>query len=331
MKVSSYNLNLASSYASQKSLMMRGEQTDTKNITEIVVSEKNSLAVEAGGELKNENKTINFSLNSSVSNLFSLKIINTTDRKLDPLVINTDGNIVNTDGKQLFEFDLNSDNTKDSIAYLSKGNSFLAYDKNGNGIIDDGSELFGTKSGNGFVDLAEHDETKDGVIDESDSIFKNLSLWQKTTNSDNLYTLKDKNIGAIFLKNIDSKLQLQTDGKSDAFIQSSGVAVTEDGKGLWVSHVDFVLKEKESEQNTTQQSPLVTKLSQMSNSSTPAKKSKSDIEKTIEKLKKELAQVESRIRNATSNEEAKMFELQKQTLTQEIAALEKMSSLDMVA
>lgn len=330
MKVSAYNLNLNSSYSSQKSFMVRNEQTETKNTTEIVVSQNDSLNINADGAIKNENKTLNFSLNSSVNNTFALKIINTTDRKLDPLVIGLNGDIVNTNGKSTFQFDLNSDGTQDNIAHLADGNAFLSYDKNKNGTIDDGSELFGTQSGNGFADLALYDDTKDGVIDESDSIFKSLSLWQKTANGDKLSTLKDKNIGAIFLKNVDSKLQLQTDGNNDAIIQSSGVAVTEDGKALWVSHVDFILKQTVPEQKS-QQSSLLAKLSDVSNSSAPTKRSKTDIEKTIEKLKKELSQIEGKIRNAASNEEAKMYELQKQTINQEIAALEKMSSLDTIA
>ena len=48
---------------------------------------------------------------------------------------------------QTFKFDLDADGREDEISMLGKGSGFLALDKNGNGKIDDGSELFGTKSG----------------------------------------------------------------------------------------------------------------------------------------------------------------------------------------
>ena len=64
--------------------------------------------------------------------------------------------------------------------------AFLAFDRNGNGAIDDGSELFGTATPtrsattarNGFIALAEFDANYDAVIDESDSVWPSLLLWR---------------------------------------------------------------------------------------------------------------------------------------------------------
>ena len=53
---------------------------------------------------------------------------------------------------------------------LGKGSGFLALDKDGNGKIDDGNELFGTKSSDGFGDLREYDSDGSGWIDENDEI-----------------------------------------------------------------------------------------------------------------------------------------------------------------
>lgn len=61
---------------------------------------------------------------------------------------------------QKFYFDLDADGTADRISMLKSGSGFLALDKNGNGKIDDGSELFGTQSGDGFADLEEYDIDK---------------------------------------------------------------------------------------------------------------------------------------------------------------------------
>lgn len=74
----------------------------------------------------------------------------------DPLVINLDGNIAGL-SDQKFMFDIDADGEEESISYLQGGSGYLALDKNGDGVINDGSELFGTKSGDGFADLAEYD------------------------------------------------------------------------------------------------------------------------------------------------------------------------------
>ena len=88
----------------------------------------------------------------------------------DPLVINigTDSAKVSN---QKFKFDLDSDGKEDSISMPTRGSAFLALDKNEDGTINDGNELFGTKSGDGFKDLREY------VI-----IFKSLSKYQLENN-----------------------------------------------------------------------------------------------------------------------------------------------------
>jgi hypothetical protein len=84
-------------------------------------------------------------------------------------------------------FDLGLPGGRQTIAWTARGSAlmFLALDRNGNGVIDDGSELFGTASPtriartarNGFVALAEFDTNRDALIDESDPIFPSLLLW----------------------------------------------------------------------------------------------------------------------------------------------------------
>src|SRR5699024_10596335 len=70
------------------------------------------------------------------------------DAKLkDPLVINFGGTAAQLT-LQKFDFDLDADGAKDKVSRVQSGSGFLALDKNGNGAIDDGSELFGAKSGN---------------------------------------------------------------------------------------------------------------------------------------------------------------------------------------
>jgi hypothetical protein len=84
-------------------------------------------------------------------------------------------------------FDINADGRPDVLGWTAPGTNegFLALDRNGNGRIDSGVELFGNytpmkngqRAANGFVALAEFDDNHDGVIDGSDSIWPSLRLW----------------------------------------------------------------------------------------------------------------------------------------------------------
>lgn len=84
---------------------------------------------------------------------------------------------------------------------------FLIMDKNGNNVVEDGSEMLGDINGyeNGFLNLAIYDENKDGVIDAQDSVFEKLILW-KDSNHDGksqrseIKKLKDMGVTSISLK-----------------------------------------------------------------------------------------------------------------------------------
>ena len=98
--------------------------------------------------------------------------------KKDPLVINFAGTAAQlTDTK--FAFDLAGTGTKDDISFIRPGSGFLTLDRNGNGNVDNGSELFGTRSGDGFADLAQYDQDANQWIDANDSIFGDLRVWSK--------------------------------------------------------------------------------------------------------------------------------------------------------
>ena len=116
------------------------------------------------------------------------------DALIDPLVINYGGNKVRlTEVKHSFDLDL--DGKKDEINFVGQGSGFLALDKNQDGTINDGNELFGPKSGNGFSELAKYDDDKNGWIDENDAIFDGLRIWS----DDELLGLGEVGIGAIYL------------------------------------------------------------------------------------------------------------------------------------
>lgn len=102
-------------------------------------------------------------------------------------------------------FDHDSNDFKEATGWISNDDAFLTYDKNGNGIIDDGSEMFGeTNAANGFEALKKFDDNKDGKIDENDAIWQKLSLWRDInsdakTDEGELISIKDTDIKSIDL------------------------------------------------------------------------------------------------------------------------------------
>jgi len=168
-------------------------------------------------------------------------VSNIVPNLVDPLVINLDNNGAGvTDQK--FYFDIDQDGILDSISRLDSGSGYLAIDLNEDGVINDGSELFGTKSGNGFYDLSKYDEDGNGWIDEADSVFSKLLIWTKDENGkDMLYHLKDRGVGAICLQNVSTKFDLKSlkDNSMNGRVKSSGVFLYENGNVGTMQQLDL--------------------------------------------------------------------------------------------
>lgn len=164
------------------------------------------------------------------------------ERVCDPLVINLDSNVTSVSDQKFF-FDIDADGVKDYISGLSKGSGFLALDKNNNGSIDNGLELFGAKSGDGFADLEEYDLDKNGWIDEADAVFDMLTIWTKDENGNNkLIRLKEAGIGAICLQNADTQFSLNSrfENRTNAYIRKTGIFLYENGESGTIQHLDLV-------------------------------------------------------------------------------------------
>lgn len=94
----------------------------------------------------------------------------------DSLVINFDGKATELAGMR-FEFDIDSDGKVESIPELGVGSGFLVFDRNGNGQVDNGSELFGACSGDGFAELARLVGGSNGWLGGGDPDFAGLRVW----------------------------------------------------------------------------------------------------------------------------------------------------------
>lgn len=163
-------------------------------------------------------------------------------RVCDPLVINVDSvNPSVTDQK--FMFDLDSDGKEENVSFAGKGSGFLALDKNGDGIINDGSELFGTKSGDGFADLSVYDEDGNGFIDDGDEVFKHLKVWMLDDEGNKkLISAKELGIGAMYLGSADTQFSLNdSEQNTNAYVRKTGIYLKEDGGVGTMNHIDLVL------------------------------------------------------------------------------------------
>ncbi len=162
------------------------------------------------------------------------------DALVDPLVLNFDGDAARlTDTR--FTFDLDADGEDDSISFLSSNSGFLAFDRNGDGSINDGSELFGPTTGDGFAELAAYDEDGNRFIDEGDAIYNQLGLYNKNAaGEDELTSLREKGVGAIYLDSVSTEFSLNdAENEQKGQIRASGIYLEEDGGTGTVQHVDL--------------------------------------------------------------------------------------------
>lgn len=103
----------------------------------------------------------------------------------DPLVLDLDGDgeIQFLDRKDGVLFDMDEDGTRDLTSWVGPNDGILVLDRNGDGTINDHSEMFGTQTMRGFDHLAKYDSNNDGVIDAKDAVWQELKVW-RDENSD---------------------------------------------------------------------------------------------------------------------------------------------------
>lgn len=191
-----------------------------------------------------DGREIEFNLSLEMSRSFAAYYENTYQETAvtfsDPLVINLDGNLAEL-SDQKFYFDLDADGVEEYVSKLGKGSGYLSLDKNNDGKINNGNELFGTKSGDGFGDLTIYDEDGNGWIDENDDIWNQLKIWTTDENGEDvLYTLKEAGVGAICLQKASTDFSL-TNQNNDVkgAIRSTGIFLYENGGVGTVQHLDL--------------------------------------------------------------------------------------------
>jgi hypothetical protein len=131
----------------------------------------------------------------------------------DPLIFDLDGDGLETvgiDAGNPILFDHDGDGIKTATGWVKADDAFLVLDRNGNGAIDNGRELFGDNTvlaggglaADGFAALADVDGNGDGQINQADSVFANLRLWRDfnqdgVSNAGELFSLGELGIASI--------------------------------------------------------------------------------------------------------------------------------------
>lgn len=195
-----------------------------------------------------DGREISFSLQLSMSREHleqsdvSVRLGDAARQAQDPLVINFNSSAAQLTAAK-FSFDLDANGSTEQISFVAPGSGFLALDRNQDGIINNGSELFGPASGNGFSELAAYDQDGNLWIDENDAVFSQLKVWSKDTHgNDQLATLQAAGVGALYLGNAATEFSLKdASNRLDGQVRSTGIYLNENGSAGTLQQVDLAV------------------------------------------------------------------------------------------
>lgn len=208
------------------------------------VVETQAMSFSSTGQVQTaDGRTIDFTTSLSMSSSFASQTdisFKAGDALVDPLLINLSG-AGQVLGDRKIAFDIDTDGNDEQIAFAAQGSGFLALDLNDNGTIDNGGELFGPQSGNGFTELAAHDDDGNGWIDENDAVFDKLRIWSMDDKGDlQLTAIGKAGVGAIYLGSVTTPFNIRgADTNLSGQIQRTGTYLKEDGQADTLMHVDL--------------------------------------------------------------------------------------------
>ena len=208
-------------------------------------TEVEATAFSAQGVVRTaDGKDIKFNLSLEMQRAFTEESsfsFKAGDALIDPLVVNFGGTAAQLT-QERYAFDLNADGQQEQVAFAKGGSAFLALDKNGDGKISNGKELFGPSSGNGFSELAAYDADHNSWIDENDPVYADLRLMSADgSGGTQLATLAQKNVGAIYLGNAATPFTMKTDAQeTQGEVVRTGVFLNEQGGAGTIQQVNLV-------------------------------------------------------------------------------------------
>lgn len=207
-------------------------------------TERETVVFEARGVVKTaDGREIGFTIGLVMDRQYAERNevrIRAGDALKDPLVLNLDGGPVQLNGRT-FAFDVDADGEMDSLPGLAAGKGYIAFDRNANGTIDNGTELFGPVTGDGLGELAGLDTDANGWIDEADEAFSRLSILSfGDDGSPIVRSMKEAGVGAVSTRGVSTPFSMM-DGLTGALaarVSSTGVFLREDGTAGTIQQID---------------------------------------------------------------------------------------------
>lgn len=211
-------------------------------------SEFESTRFSASGVVRTaDGAEITFELSLAMERQYSERIdalfqAGAAERKKDPLVVNFAAAAAQL-GDRRFSIDLDGDGALETARFAAPGSGFLVFDRNSDGIINNGSEMFGPATGDGFAELALLDDDRNGWIDESDVVYGRLQVWTKADDgTDKLRGLKESGVGAISLARIATPFAIKgDDNQTLGQVRDTSVYLGDDGRVGSVQQVDLAV------------------------------------------------------------------------------------------
>lgn len=218
----------------------------------IIHVEQESICFQAAGTVQTDcGQTISFNMGVQMQRqqvTIQSASLSRLVHGIDPIVLNFDENISLFD-ENYFSFDLDGDGLCEELSGLGNGCGFLALDRDGDGAISDGFELFGPTTDNGFSELAKLDTDGNSWIDENDPIFDDLLVWMGAGGKDEqLVGLREAGVGAISVAHAGTQFTLENnDGNVQGVVRATGLFLMENGEPKALQELDLVPKGERGE------------------------------------------------------------------------------------
>ncbi|MBE9080511.1 hypothetical protein IQ241_25055, partial [Romeria aff. gracilis LEGE 07310] len=141
---------------------------------------------------------------NDASNGFDAGVGHARPPRVDPLILDLDGDGIELTALETSTtyFDIDGDGFRERTGWVQSDDGLLVLDRNGDGFINDISELFGNPTTSGFVELQAIDDDTNGFIDAADANFSKLQVWRDLdqdgrSDVNELYTLEELGIARI--------------------------------------------------------------------------------------------------------------------------------------
>jgi hypothetical protein len=176
----------------------------------------------------------------------SLPVTVVASNVTSPLVLDLNGDGVHTTAlaNSTGRFDLLNNGHTINSGWISAQDGFLAIDTNGNGKIDDRSELFGGEIGEGYAKLKTFDTNHDGVVDARDARFNDLKIWQDSNGNHQTDAAEMRSLSEAGISSLNVNHTIVPEQQNGNWLLERGLVTFKDGRTAAVADAYFEIEPK---------------------------------------------------------------------------------------